>query len=211
MIAKKYFSALILFITLLGFYQEQTPVPNQQIELQFSGSATVSSNTEEVIEAIKLQLEDLGVANIQVRKQADNTLTIAYYSNENAASVKKLLIEKGIASKDKFPASPTENNTVNYQEFASLDSYELDVYELQTTSDSFDGTHGKYILDLQKEYDKSPTPNSFAKANSLITGDFNTSLIARMYTESGYTTILKENISYEIPDVRAGPFTTTLS
>ncbi|MCH2195955.1 hypothetical protein [Kordia sp.] len=209
MIAKKYFSALIIFLVLLGYYQEQAPVPNQEIELQFSQNEVVSEETEDVILAIKEQLESLGVTNIQVRQLANNTLAIAYYSDENVAVIKEFLIEKGFASK-KLPKTPTEE-TGSHEIFANADSYKLDIYELQTTSDSYLGTHGKYILDLQKEYDKSPTSSSFANANSFITGDFDVNSLVLTYSESDYTVTFKENISYEIPDVRAGPFTIILS
>ncbi|WP_298520506.1 hypothetical protein [uncultured Kordia sp.] len=211
MIAKKYFSALIILLTLLGFYKEQTPAPNQEIELQFAQGASVSQQTEEVIQAIKQQLQTLGVANIQVRQLANDTLAIAYYSNEDVSAIKELLVEKGFASKKQLPQIPTEDQTENFQAYATVDSYKLDIYELKTTADSFLGTHGKFILDLQKEFDKSPSPNSFANANSFIAGDVNTISIALTYSESGYTVIFKENTPYEIPDVRAGPSTTTLS
>lgn len=197
---------------LLGFYTEQTPVPNQEIELQFAGVTMVSSDTEEVIQAIKQQLQSIGVTNIQVRQQADNTLKIAYYSNENVAAIKAFLIENGVASNNGFPEEPTGDETFSFEAYANVDSYKLDVYELQTAADSSLGEHqGKYILDLQKEYDKSPSPNSFANTSSFFSGDFNTTSIELTYTESGYIVIFKENISYEIPDVRAGPFTATLS
>lgn len=211
MIAKKYFSGLLILLVLFGFYKEQTPAPNQEIELHFTDNASVSQENTAVIEAITQQLEDLGVENIQVRQQAGTSLKIAYFSNEKVAAVKELLIEKGFSAKDQLPILPIEDTNVYLQSFANVDNYQIDIYELQSDSDTVLGSHGKFILDLHKEYDKSPTPSSFANANSFVTGDDQTIAIELTYTISEYTVIPNENISYEIPDVRAGPFTTSLS
>ncbi|MBC8756089.1 hypothetical protein H2O64_15535 [Kordia sp. YSTF-M3] len=206
MIAKKYFSALIILITLLGFYKKQSPAPNQEIELQFADQTTVLAETDEVIEAITAQLEALGVENIQVRQTA-GILKIAYYSDENVAEIKKILAEEGFESEDKSEEIPTNKKAVTFQEYGIVDSFKIDVYELQTVSNPYTAIHGKYILALHKDYDKSPSPNSSANTSSFLTGEIKTT-IALAYTESSYTAIPKENISYEIPDVRAGPFTT---
>ncbi len=212
MIAKKCFSALIILITLFGFYKEQTPAPNQEIELQFAEREAVAQDATIVIQAIKQQLQDFGVENIQVRERTAQTLKIAYFSEDAVATIKEFLVEKGWLANDESPTIPTEEQQVYLQAYANVDHCKIDIYELQSTADSyFGGTHGKYILDLHKEYDKSPTPNSFANTNSFITGDHHTLAIECTYTTSGYTVIHKENIAYEIPDVRAGPFSTTLS
>ncbi|WP_420574531.1 hypothetical protein [Kordia sp.] len=205
MFAKKYLSALIILLTLLGFYKEQTPAPNQEIELQFAKNTTLSEQTEEVIQAIKEQLKALGVENIQVRQQAEGTLKIAYYSNENVTAIKEFLQAEGITSDTESGEIPVDGKTIVFEEYAEVDGYKIDVYELQTTVNPYTALQGKFILALQKDYDKSPNPNSFANTNSFISGDFKTT-IELAYTESSYTAIPKENISYEIPDVRAGPF-----
>ncbi|PTX61178.1 hypothetical protein C8N46_105335 [Kordia periserrulae] len=207
MIAKKYFSAFIILLVLFGFYQEQTPAPNQEIELQFAENAAVSSETVEVIQAIKEQLRSLGVEYIQVRAQGQ-TLKISYFSQENVAAIKEVLLAKGFLATDTIPVIPTEDNHENgtLQTYADVDTYKIDVYELQSAGDSFNGVHGKYILELHKEYDKSPTPNSFANTSVFFTGAIDTTTFELTYTISAYTTIPKENNTHEIPDVRAGPF-----
>ncbi|WP_298422918.1 hypothetical protein [uncultured Kordia sp.] len=205
MIAKRYFSALIILITLLGFYKKQNPAPNQEIELQFVDQEVVVEDTEDIIQAIKQQLEALGISDIQVREQENGILKIAYYSDAAVADIKSILSSKGITSERHSENIPTNNKVVKIQDHGNVDTFKLDVYEIQTTSNPYADIHGKYVLALQKDYDKSPpSPNSFGNTSSYITGEFKTT-IALAYTESTYTTILKENISYEIPDVRAGP------
>lgn len=204
MIAKRYFTALVILITLLGFYSKQNPVPNQEIELQFVDQEVVIEDTEDVIEAIKEQLVAFGITDIQVREQENGVLKIAYYSETAVADIKKILSSNGIASNGESNNVPTDKKVFKFHDQGHLDTFKLDVYELQTASNPYIGVHGKYILALQKEYDKSPSPNSFGNTNSYFSGEFKTT-IALAYTESTYTTILKENISYEIPDVRAGP------
>jgi citrate lyase gamma subunit len=211
MFAKRYISAFIILLTLLGFYKEQTPAPNQEIDLQFTDSIVLSQETEEVIEAIKQELQTLGVTNIQVRQHSSKALKIAYYSQEDVAAIKEILIAKGFTSDKETPQLPSEETSKVFQTYANIDQYKLDVYELQTASDIFIGVHGKYILDLEKEYDKSPTTNSFANTNANYTGDAQIILLQLTYTTSNYTSILTETISYEIPDVRAGPVSSTLS
>ena len=200
MIAKKYISALIILLTLLGFSKKPAPAPNQEIELQFADQATVIENTDDLIQAIKKQLEALGVTSIQVRQQEEGILKISYYSDENVAEIKRILSTNGITSEE----IPGSEKAVTFQDGGNLESYKIDVYELQTASNSYAGIHGKYILALQKDYDKAPSPNSFANANSFQAAAHKVT-IALAYTESTYTAIPKENISYEIPDVRAGP------
>ncbi len=209
MIAKRYFSALIILITLLGFYKKQNPVPNQEIELQFVDQEVVVEDTKDVIQAIKQQLKAFGITDIQVREQENGVLKIAYYSETAVADIKKIL-SNGIASNGKSNKIPTDKKVFKFHDQGNLDTFKLDVYELQTATNPYIGVHGKYILVLQKEYDKAPSPNSFGNTNSYLSGEFKTT-IALAYTESTYTTILKENISYEIPDVRAGPSSSLLS
>lgn len=211
MIAKRYFSALIILITFLGFYKKQSLVPNQEIELQFENQVTVFNETEDVIQAIKQQLVVLGVENIQVR-QTPGTLKIAYYSDANVAEIKKILAAEGFTSNHPSEETPTNPKAVKFQGNATADHFKIDVYELQTASNPYAAIHGKYILVVQKDFDKSPTsnPNSFANTSSFYLGDIKT-VIALAYTESSYTAIPKESIPHEIPDVRAGPSTTILS
>ena len=165
-----------------------------------------TSENAAVILAIKSPLRELGVENIQIKEQG-KTLKIAYYSQEKVADIKELLLQKGFSAENTLPVLPTEHKNEHVQSFAKADGYKIDIYELQSTADSFNGAHGKYILELHKEFDKSPSPNSFANTSAYITGDFNTIPLELSYVTSNYTTIPKENISYEIPDVRAGPFT----
>lgn len=210
MIAKRYFSAFIILILLLGFYKKQNPAPNQEIELQFVSQEVVDEGTEDIIKAIKLELEAFGITEIQVREQEEGVLKIAYYSETAVADIKKILFSEGIVSKGSSSKIPTNKRVVKFQNYGNVDTFKLDVYEIQTVSSPYSGIHGKYILALQKEYDKAPSPNSFGNVNSYLTREFQTT-ITFAYTESTYTTILKENISYEIPDVRAGPISSLYS
>jgi hypothetical protein len=204
MIAKRYFSALIILLLFFGFSEKQVSVPNQQIELQFTNQEVVQEDTQDIILSITQQLEALGITDIQVKQQEDGILKISYYSDAAVAEIKKVLFANGIHSDGTSKEIPDNTNIVKFKEYGTVDTFKLDVYELQTTSNPYAGIHGKYIIALQKDFDKSPNPNSFGHTSSFLTGELKTT-IALVYTESGYTTIHKENISYEIPDVRAGP------
>ena len=86
---------------------------------------------------------------------------------------------------------------------ASQQVYEIEVYELQTATDAFVGTHGKYIITLHKEYDKAPS-NNFASTATLNTFK-PTTIVSETHCAILYTIPATKNGSYEIPDSRAGP------
>lgn len=212
MIAKKYIAAFIILLTLLGFYKEQTPAQNQEIELQFTHATIQTTQTEELIEAIKTKLHALGVENITVRQFTNETLKIAYHSQQEVAAIKAVLIDEGFANTfplQEIPSNDSENSIL-IDELASTDGYKIDVYELKNASDSYSGMQGKFILSLHKEYDKSPSPNSFAVHSTYFSAS-TTQVTKSTHKATTYKTIYKAAVSYETPDVRAGPSTKVYS
>lgn len=205
MIAKRYFSALVILLVFLGFYTKQNPVPNQEISLQFADQQMINGDAEDIIKTIKTTLQSVGVAAIQVRKQENGTLKIAYYSDAKVTAIKKILAAIGIHSNNDSGMIPISKKRIAFQDLENVDAFKLDVYEIQTVSNAFVGIHGKYILSLQKEYDKAPTsPNIFGNTSAYYSTEEKAILVVS-FSESVYKSMLKEKLSYETPDVRAGP------
>lgn len=205
MIAKRYFTALVILLVFLGAYTKQYPAPNQEISLQFVDKKEVSDNADDLITAIKTTLQSVGVTEIQVREQDNGTLKITYYSDADVAVIKKVLSSIGVESEKDSNSIPTDKKVVAFKDAGSADIFKLDVYEIQTATNAFAGAHGKYILSFQKEYDKAPTSPSASGNTSAYHSSEQKITITLVYSESVYKPILKETISYEIPDVRAGP------
>jgi hypothetical protein len=65
---KLHIGFLILILTFLGVASQQQTVANQEIILQFTDVDVSSNEAQNTIAIVKLQLQDIGADNIQVKK-----------------------------------------------------------------------------------------------------------------------------------------------
>lgn len=231
---KRYFSVLIILLSLCGFYKHQVPVPNQEVVLQFADVNSISNNTEDIIAEVKEQLEVIGVSNIQVYDEGHGKLRIAYYSDANVAEIKKLLSESqsvdftgktaiaDVVSDIMFfdeknqgkmagtTSGKSDESTQNPSGEENADRYQIDVYELSSTTNYTMVVDGKYTTDTEQKYDKYSKPNIFAKTNDRGVWEHNTTNTIA-YKTPVYDVVIIDNTSYSIPDVRAGPAVAKLS
>ena len=176
---------------------------NQAIVIEFIDEEITSCEIQDAIAIVKKQLESIGVDNIEVQEEEDGRLKITYYSNVNVASIKGFLsegenIELGYAFNEqnqedsKFPSKENSN------------SYNLDVYEIQKSTDIQFGLDGKYVLELNHEYDRFTNPNVNVSLGLI---DINESdrLVKVAYKLHRNIAIAIDNTSHKIPEVRAGP------
>ncbi|MDO5977933.1 hypothetical protein [Flavivirga spongiicola] len=200
--AKWYFSTLVIALTLLGVCQKQISVPNQEIVMEFIYDEVTSDEVQDAIAVVKKQLLTLGIDNIQVGKKEDGRLKITYYSDVDVASIKKIFsseekkleLDYAFSNKDeehsKFPSNENKNG------------YNLDVYEIQNGTDAESDLNGTYIAELKHEYDRFSNPN-------LYIGKLNTSeedrIVKIAYKVRRHIAITIDNMSHNVPDVRAGP------
>ncbi len=194
---KTYLIALITIVTLLGVFQEQFPVSNQEIVLQFSESEVSKKETQSIIALIKQQLYTVGVHYTQVKKDSGK-LKISYYSDIDIASIKKIF---GQAHQLQFNISKGNRQDKNRPK--NSNHYDLSIYEIQPNLNLNTNLGlNAYAIDIQT---KSNIPlnslNLFGcKTNpKLYTIQTITSIIYKSNTVALYNTL------HEIPKVRAGP------
>ena len=91
--AKWCVSTLFIILALLGLCQEQKKASNQQISLEFA-DVELASNTahDEILAVITKKLQVLGVDTIEVIENDETQLSIRYYSDIDAESVKNCRI-----------------------------------------------------------------------------------------------------------------------
>ena len=201
--AKWCFSVLIAILTLFGVNQHQTSTPNQEIVVKFASIQVTSDQAQNAIANVKLQLQLLGADNIQVREESDGKLRISYYSDSDVASIKEVLsknnaVKLGLANQhqDKVPVELPFNNNSN--------GYNLDVYEIQTGSDTGLDLEGIFIVELKSENHRFFNPNVYASVEEIDDKGRIDKIAFKLFTHSAITI---DTTSHNIPEVRAGPST----
>ena len=199
--AKWYVGTFIFIFTLLGVINyNQIPEANQEIVLQFTHLKVSENESDNAIAIVKKQLQTIGAKNIKVEAQITGGLKITYYSETDAISVKKILLEaKTLAlensNSDKKPSQLPSNKKES--------TYNLDVFEIHKP-DAQSGFGGKCALEIKSDYNRFFIPNlSIPSCDvSIKTVDSFVKEGNKFYRNSA---ISKDNTSYIIPEVRAGP------
>ncbi|WP_339876777.1 hypothetical protein [Olleya marilimosa] len=192
--SKWYFGIVITALTFFVVSQQQITVPNQEIVFQFSDNQATVSQTEKAIQAIKAQLQNIGVKNTQVFEQ-NGILKISYYSDITIAEVKSILINEKLIF----------NNTKGTQNDNPLDSsYNVDVFEIKPATESGVGFDGKFIVEAKQEYTRA--------SQIVLTFSAITESIIQLTLPVNVTHKVNTNISisidkgsFNIPEGRAGP------
>ncbi|APQ18105.1 hypothetical protein [Maribacter hydrothermalis] len=199
--AKWCVSTLFIILALFGLSQEQKKASNQQILLQFADVELASKAAhDEVLAVITKKLEVLGVDAIEVIENDGAQLSIRYYSDVDAISVKEFLSKENALSltiDDEFPAdSPKEQLP---------EKYNLVVSDLLQQIDNCIALNATLVV-VQKQDD-----NTFAYPVLL---QFNNTLVFEqdVFSDKAYKiysniALAIDNTSQIIPEVRAGPYT----
>lgn len=195
---KWYLSALIVVFALIGLTQNNTSLPNQEVNVHFNTQNVTANQSKTAIALIKEQLEVLGVKNIQVTQSPNQQLKIKYYSSKHV-----VLVKQKLQNVIEFQLNLLLNNQDhhNNQETSNIN---LDVVEISPLNKNTSNSAGKSILVVKQDLDRSTTTNIpvgyfnnvFCISNSLIT--------KKVKITSTSSLVVKEN-SYAIPEVRAGP------
>ncbi len=197
-----YISTLIIILTLLGVVdQQQISVPNQEIVLEFTDTEVSSNHAQNTIANIKVQLEGLGAANIQVTEEECGKLIISYYSDVDIARIKESLSEdENLVLND---ANPNEERS-NFPKDKNSGSYNFNVYEIQKDSGSDWDLNGTYVAELKSEGNRFSNPNVYAFVDNTESREATEKIAFIVH----YNIVLGiDNTSYKIPEVRAGPLT----
>jgi hypothetical protein len=199
--AKWCFSVLVVILTLFGVNQDKKHTPNQEIVVQFADTQINSDEAQGAIADVKFQLELLGANNIQVREASNGILKISYYSDSDVASIKKRLSKDNFVKlglTDNYP----DDKPVEFPSNNNSNSYNLDVYEIQTATNTGLDLEGISVLELKSENHRFFNPNVFASIVKIDEKDNIVKIAFKVHTQIA---IAIDNVPYKIPEVRAGP------
>ena len=181
---------------------EQSTEPNQQIVIQFSNEDVSEEAAERTIEAIYKRLQGVDAEHIQIGQNENGQLKITYYSTTDVEHIQDIL------SKDenfKFAYSSDRQSSTDFPLDKTGKDYELNISEIQNNSDinwNFERTE---VVELNQKSEHSFYPKVNASSEQLNTEHNNNSIIKVAIKINNAIATEIDNISYIIPEVRAGP------
>jgi hypothetical protein len=198
--AKWCVSTLIIILALLGLSQEQTKVSNQQISLQFTAVELASENAhDEVLAAITKRLKVLGVDAIEIIENDGRQVSIRYYSDVDALSVKEFLTQDNQLSLTYEDELPFDFPKEQFPE-----KYNIEVSDLHEQDDNGLSLNGNLVL-IQKQDDNGFSNPVILQFNNAIV--FKQDAIVHLaFKINRVIAIAIDNTSQTIPEVRAGPY-----
>ncbi|MDP2525310.1 hypothetical protein [Maribacter dokdonensis] len=196
--AKWCVSTLFIILALLGLCQEQKKASNQQISLEFA-DVELASNTahDEILAVITKKLQVLGVDTIEVIENDETQLSIRYYSDIDAESVKKFLSQEGrfLANEDEIPTEDDSDGLPG--------QYNLVVLDLHQHTDNGYQIKATLVAGQDHNFDSKIIPVVPPLTNK-FTLEFNATVELALKINSRVA-IVANNTSHQIPEVRAGP------
>jgi len=196
--AKWFISTLLVVFTLLGTVQESTPLPNQEIVLKFDDVRIADKQVEITIARLKKSLKTAGVSNITIQEAVNGTLKITYYSAINVDNIRKVLSKKN----QLLVANSSQENDEHNNPAKKVLNYNFDVYDLNNdtyTSSSDDNS----IIEIKFDSKRRSTTQIYASLECNIV-EIN-KIFKTAYNTQKKQLFFKNNTSYQIPEVRAGP------
>lgn len=199
--AKWCFSILLIVLTCIGVFKDDTIVPNQELVLEFNSVHVSANEANTTIALVKKQLQDLGVNAIKVQEESSGKYIITYYSTSNVAHIKKILGTPSLLSIDIAGKNQTSNGIPLEK---TLRHYNVNVYEITNGTDTAIDLKGTLVLNEKRDLDRFNGPSftpflkqEYSKLQSeteAVAYKTNTTVIHALH--SGL---------YTIPEVRAGP------
>lgn len=178
--------------------QQQYAMPNQEIVLQFQDETFSISDTKTTIANLKQKLQDIGVASVEVVNSKKGVFRILYYSEHNASSIKDQLVSENlIVFNDLALHSSLEKESKHYN---------FDVFEIKKTINSNWDFDGQLVYQLNFKSDRSSQTEYYTNSNILGQTYWLTVFKTQLKSNS-YINFITKSISYNIPEVRAGPLT----
>tara|TARA_R110002050_G_scaffold1049_3_gene7313 strand:- start:2384 stop:3001 length:618 start_codon:yes stop_codon:yes gene_type:complete len=197
--AKWCISTLIIILALLGLSQEQTKASNQQILLQFIDVELASETAhDEVLTAITKRLKVLGIEAIEIIENDGKQVSIRYYSDVDALSVKKFLTQKNHLSLTYDDEVPFD-----FPKEQLPEKYNLVVSDLHQQADNGLSLNGNLVLIHKQDYKRFSNPVILQYNNAIV---FKQDTIVNVsFKINRNIAIAIDNTSQTIPEVRAGP------
>ncbi|GAA4270632.1 hypothetical protein [Hyunsoonleella aestuarii] len=199
------FGAFIILLTLLFTINKgRTVLPNQEIVFEFSQAELTSDDIKTTIAIVKEQLLEVGVQNVVVNEDSDGKIKISYYSDTEVLTIKGLLSKRIKAELNVASSDGEEEESSSFPFEKEEVAYNLDVYEIQKSTDVDSDLNGIAVSKFTSKADRFSKPKIFttpAKTDS-EKENLKASLKLKIYTS--IATAIKSTLQY-IPEVRAGP------
>jgi len=198
--AKWCISTLIIILALFGLSQEQTKASNQQILLQFTDVELASETAhDEVLAAITKRLKVLGVDAIEIIENDERQVSIRYYSDVDAVSVKEFLTQesqRSLTYDDELP--------FGFPKEPLPEEYNLVVSDLHQQADNGLNLNGNLVLIQTQDDNRFSNPVILQFNNAVV---FKQDAIVNVsFKINRIIAIAIDNTSQTIPEVRAGPY-----
>ena len=197
-----YIPALLIALAFFGISIEQSATPNQEIVVQFNANSVSETEAKQAISGITAQLKAIGVEDFQISEIRNGKLKVTYYSATDVAIIKGLFDKQ-----EELQLGDTAfNNKKDSSEFPSdndLYTYKLDVVKIKKDLDSDMGLHGLPVelKSAKDQYLNLIVSLGASEANFYLTQDFE----SVAYKNYRHLSLLIDNTSHKIPEVRAGP------
>ena len=193
---KWYICTLIVSLTLLSVIQrQQINIPNQEIVIQFQDKALSASNAEISITNIKQRLQEIGVTSVEVVSSEDGLFRIVYYSDTDVNSIKEELSSESLLVFNDTNSSPKDKSS----------NYDFEVFEIKDAKDSKWDFDGHLVDQFNFKSDRSFQLEFYNSAITLKEKHLDSYNHLALKVNRGIT-FVSDNTSYNIPEVRAGPY-----
>ncbi len=198
--AKWYASTLFIILVFLGLSKEQKKASNQQISLQFVDLEFASETVhDEVLALIREKLQVLGIDAIEIVENDERQLSIRYYSEVDANTVEQFLSEENqleVSNGGEFP--------FDFPKEKIPEQYHLVVSDLYLQVDGTFNLQGTLVFDQEQKDTNFAYPvalpyNATIGFNRWAYKDSTHKINSNIF-------IAFDKISYQIPEVRAGPY-----
>jgi hypothetical protein len=198
--AKWCISTLFIILAFLGLSQEHKRTSNQQILLKFAEVELASETAhDEILAVIAKKLEVLGIADIEIVENDGTQLSIRYYSDIDAVSVKEFLSKEkrlSLSNKEEFPS--------DYPIEELPEKYNLIVSDLHLQADDIVNLNATLVLSHKQADEIVSNSVILTCANTL---DFEQDASVDIaYKINRNIALSINNTSQIIPEVRAGPY-----
>lgn len=199
---KLHIPVLILLLTLVAAYVNNTNLPNQQIVIQLSNGENPLNETELAIERIKSTLFFNGAEQISIKRLENGHLKITYFSTYEIHEIEKALsneVDFSFQIGAGLPDSEVPNTHFETD-------YLLQVSELQPDHNSNWDFESTEVSTCHFKTDRS------TNIKHKLSGNFFYSKNTFWHTYKSFQTALaienyKQSLNFNIPEVRAGPCT----
>lgn len=191
---------MFIILAFLGLSQEHKRTSNQQILLKFADVELASETAhDEILAVIAKKLEVLGIAYIEIIENDGTQLSIRYYSDIDAVSVKEFLSKENQASLSNKEEFPTD-----YPKEELPEKYSLIVSDLHLQADDIVNLNATLVFG-HKLVDEIVS-NSVILTYANTTSFEQDAIVGIAYKINRNIALSTNNTSQIIPEVRAGPY-----